>query len=102
MRKILVTSIGVLSSLSILFSASSMAKENIKISDVAKAACVNHKDKESCEGLIIASMGHAFDQGRISMVCDLMRESGDKIPEEQKDRCDEANEMLLDVRSVKY
>ncbi|MFN7073845.1 hypothetical protein ACK4QV_19935, partial [Proteus mirabilis] len=61
MRKILVTSIGVLSSLSILFSASSMAKENIKISDVAKAACVNHKDKESCEGLIIASMGHAFD-----------------------------------------
>ncbi|EPO7877233.1 MULTISPECIES: hypothetical protein [Proteus] len=102
MRKILVTSIGVLSSLSILFSASSIAKENIKISDVAKAACVNHKDKESCEGLIIASMGHAFDQGRISMVCDLMRESGDKIPEEQKDRCDEANEMLLDVRSVKY
>ncbi|HCZ8414452.1 TPA: hypothetical protein O4D67_000021 [Proteus mirabilis] len=102
MRKILVTSIGVLSSLSILFSASSMAKENIKISDVAKAACVNHKDKESCEGLIIASMGHAFDQGRISMVCDLMLESGDKIPEEQKDRCDEANEMLLDVRSVKY
>ncbi|MBG2803218.1 hypothetical protein [Proteus penneri] len=102
MRKILVTSIGVLSSLSILFSASSIAKENIKISDVAKAACVNHKDKESCEGLIIASMGHAFDQGRISMVCDLMRESGDKISEEQKDRCDEANEMLLDVRSVKY
>ncbi|HBM9712664.1 TPA: hypothetical protein SMT43_000324 [Proteus mirabilis] len=102
MRKILVTSIGVLSSLSILFSASSIAKENIKISDVAKAACVNHKDKESCEGLIIASMGHAFDQGRISMVCDLMRESGEKIPEEQKDRCDEANEMLLDVRSVKY
>lgn len=83
-------------------SSPSAAKENIKIPDVAKAACINHKDKESCEGFVIASMGHAFEQGRISMVCDLMRESGEKIPEEQKDRCSEANDMLREVRSVKY
>lgn len=83
-------------------SSPSIAKENIKISDIAKAACINHKDKKSCEDFIADSMGVAFNNGRISMVCDLMRESGDKIPEEQKDRCDEANEMLLDVRSVKY
>ncbi|QNH64561.1 hypothetical protein H7F13_10990 [Proteus vulgaris] len=102
MRKILVTPLWVLTTLSILFSAGSIAKENIKIPDVAKAACINHKDKESCEGFVIASMGHAFEQGRISMVCDLMRESGEKIPEEQKDRCDEANDMLREVRSVKY
>ena len=83
-------------------SSPSVAKENIKIRDVAKAACINHKDKESCEGFVIASMGHAFEQGRISMVCDLMRDSGEKIPEEQKDRCSEANDMLREVRSVKY
>ncbi|QKJ48008.1 hypothetical protein ONR71_13635 [Proteus terrae] len=83
-------------------SSPSVAKENIKIPDVAKAACINHKDKESCEGFVIASMGHAFEQGRISMVCDLMRDSGEKIPEEQKDRCSEANDMLREVRSVKY
>lgn len=102
MRKILVTPLWVLSSLSILFSAGSIAAENIKISDIAKAACINHKDKESCEGFVIASMGHAFEQGRISVVCDLMRESGEKISEEQKDRCSEANEILREVRSVKY
>lgn len=102
MRKLLIASIGVLSSLAILFSANSIAKENRKLSDVAEMVCTNHEDKDSCEGFVNTSIIVAFEQGRVSGICDLMKEYGEKIPDDQKDRCSESKKALQDVRNIKF
>ncbi|WP_368871893.1 hypothetical protein [Proteus terrae] len=83
-------------------SSPSIAKENRKLSDVAEMVCANHEDKDSCEGFVNTSIIVAFEQGRVSGICDLMKEYGEKIPEDQKDRCSESKNVLQDVRNIKF
>ncbi|MEQ5239984.1 hypothetical protein HG541_10050 [Proteus terrae subsp. cibarius] len=83
-------------------SSPSVAKENRKLSDVAEMVCVNHEDKASCEGFVNTSIILAFEQGRVSGICDSMTEYGEKIPDDQKDRCSESKQALQDVRNIKF
>ncbi|MER1737921.1 hypothetical protein KC844_00530 [Proteus mirabilis] len=83
-------------------SSPSIAKENRKLSDVAEMVCANHEDKDSCEGFVNTSIIVAFEQGRVSGICDLMKEYGEKIPDDQKDRCSESKKVLQDVRNIKF
>ena len=76
--------------------------DDLKLSDTAKMICINHENKESCEGFINTGIILAFNQGRIAGICELMEKYGEEVKEEQKGLCEKAFETEKDVKTIKY
>ncbi|MGQ7951223.1 hypothetical protein [Providencia huashanensis] len=97
MKKALITL-----AITLLLPATSFSESEMKLSDVASKVCADHDDKTACEGFINSAIVVAFEQGKTSGICDLMKGYGEKVKNEQRYLCEDAKKTEKDVRDIKY